>query len=460
MKAYFRKEETIAAISTPLGKAGIGIVRMSGNSAIAIAEKIFRPKNPKSLSQLPSHTIHYGYIINGDEIVDEVLLTIMRAPYTYTKEDIVEINCHGGITAVREVLKLCLDHGARLAEPGEFTFRAYINGRIDLAQAEAVLNIVNAKTEKALKVASSQLYGTFSFYLRKIKDALLKIVAEVEALIDFPEEEIDVSLKDLYSEIKSQKNYLEKLLCSAKFGELLQDGLRTVICGKPNVGKSLLLNALIGKERAIVTPLPGTTRDVIAEIIDINGIPLRLLDTAGIVEPSDLIEKEGIKRTKEEIANADIILFVLDNSRKWDCEDDAILDLVKDKKFIFCINKIDLEQILDISKILDVVSAPIIKVSALKKTGIEDLKEAIYHYAIDTQEVLEIPIIINARHHELLKNCNNYLNSSLKDYQEKSLELVAEDLRLALKEINSILGDEEIEPELLQLIFSRFCIGK
>ncbi|HDL09692.1 MAG TPA: tRNA uridine-5-carboxymethylaminomethyl(34) synthesis GTPase MnmE, partial [Candidatus Omnitrophica bacterium] len=356
MKNYIL-DDTICAISTPLGRSGIGIVRMSGPDAIRIAEKIFLSKDKKPVNSFKSHTIHYGFIVEdlsqstqptistpGVEMVDEVLLTVMKAPRTYTRQDIVEINCHGGIVALRKVLELCLRHGARLANPGEFTLRAFLNGRIDLTQAEAVLNIVDAKTEEALKVATRQLEGSLSKILNSIHKDLLDIVSEFEALLDFPEEEIEESQKEeIISRLENTIKELDKLLEHSREGRLIQEGIKCVICGKPNVGKSSLMNALLGKERVIVTPIPGTTRDVVEEIVDLHGIPLRIADTAGIIETEDLVEKEGIERAKREMENADLIILVLDTTQGVNGDDIFLLERIKDKNHIICVNKIDLK---------------------------------------------------------------------------------------------------------------------
>jgi tRNA modification GTPase len=459
----YNNSDTIVAISTPLGKSGIGIVRLSGEKAIEIVDKIFISKNKKSAKNFKSHTIHYGFIVekSSANIIDEVLLTIMKAPKTYTRQDIVEINCHGGIAAVRKVLELCLENGARLAQPGEFTLRAYLNGRIDLAQAEAVLDIVDASTEKALKASTSQLRGELSQLLGKVKENLLEVLSEIEANIDFPEEEIEISeINSLKEKIIDIKNTLQKLLISSQMGKLLYIGVKGVICGRPNVGKSSLMNALLGKERVIVTPSPGTTRDVIEEIIDLDGIPLRILDTAGIIEPKDLIEKESVNRSKDEIEQADIIIFVLDATQGFVEEDKFIYERIKNKNFIICLNKIDIGNKIEIESFPISIRERFLKVSALKKIGIDELKRKIHEIVISQEIDLSFPILINVRHQLAVKNAVSYLQCVLDNLRKNfGLEIIAQDLKESLDEISSILG-ENINDKVLDLIFSRFCIGK
>ncbi|MCD6080564.1 MAG: tRNA uridine-5-carboxymethylaminomethyl(34) synthesis GTPase MnmE, partial [Candidatus Omnitrophica bacterium] len=458
-----------------LGRSGIGIVRMSGPDAIRIAEEIFVSKDKKPVSSFKSHTIHYGFIVEdlsqsaqptistlGVEMVDEVLLTVMKAPRTYTRQDIVEINCHGGMVALRKVLKLCLRHGARLANPGEFTLRAFLNGRIDLTQAEAVLNIVDAKTEEALKVATRQLEGSLSKILNSIHKNLLDIVSEFEALLDFPEEEIEESQKEeIISRLEDTIKELDKLLEHSREGRLIQEGIKCVICGKPNVGKSSLMNALLGKERVIVTPIPGTTRDVVEEIVDLHGIPLRIADTAGIIETEDLVEKEGIERAKREMENADLIILVLDTTQGINSDDIFLLERIKDKNHIICVNKIDLKSEMD----LEVVEKKfgiqnVVRTSALKNQGITELKDRIYSLFLNEEIDFSVPLITNLRHIEAIRKVKEKVLVAIDSFKEgRYLEIITQELKDALSEISSLLG-KEITEEVLNTIFSRFCIGK
>lgn len=469
---HYKLDDTIVAISTPLGRAGIGIVRMSGPEAIKIAEQIFVPKNKKPVSSFKSHTIHYGFIVEDKpqftvhrsrftNIIDEVLLTVMRAPRTYTRQDIVEINCHGGIVALRKVLELCIKYGARLANPGEFTLRAFLNGRIDLTQAEAVLNIVDAKTEESLKVAARQLEGSLSCVLNEVREELINIISEFEALLDFPEEEIEESRKEeITDKLQKLKEKLQNLLKHAKEGRLIQEGIKGVICGKPNVGKSSLMNALLGKDRVIVTPIPGTTRDVVEEIIDLSGIPLRIADTAGIIETEDLIEKEGIRRARHEIENADLVILVLDASQGIDRDDIFLFQQIKEREHIICINKIDLKEDLDLTKIEKYGVQNVVKTSATEGIGIEELKNKIYNLFLDEKIDFSIPIITNLRHQEAIKMASEALDLAISNFtQGFYLEIVTQDLKTALSEISKLLG-KEVTEDLLDRIFSRFCIGK
>jgi tRNA modification GTPase len=460
---HYRLNDTIAAVSTALGLSGIGIVRLSGPKSLDIADKIFFSKRKQSLKDFKSHTIHYGVIKESsrEDIIDEVLVSVMKAPKTYTREDIVEINCHGGAVVLGKVLNLCIDRGARAASPGEFTLRAYLNGRIDLSQAEAVMNIVNAKTEEYLRVSTRQLKGELSRIILKIREELLLLVAEYEAVLDFPEESIDESRKeDRIKSLKSIRDNLEILIKHGKEGCLMREGVKGVIVGRPNVGKSSIMNSLLGHDRVIVTSTPGTTRDVIEDIIDLNGLPLRIADTAGMIETDDLIEREGIKRAKDEMDSADLILFILDVAEGLTKEDLFILERLRDKRLIIVLNKIDLESSLDLSDIKALGCKDIVETSAVKNLGIEDLKRAIFNIFLKEKIDLSAPIVTNIRHLESIKDAfkavDRALNSTLEGLYP---ELISQDLKLSLDSISSILG---LEPqyELLETIFSRFCIGK
>ena len=460
---HYKTDDTIAAISTPLGRSGIGIVRMSGSSALQIAGKIFTAKDKMKTADFKSHTLHYGFISNDSDsgCVDEVLLTVMRAPQTYTRQDIVEINCHSGIVVLRKVLELCIKNGARLAELGEFTLRAFLNGRIDLTQAEAVLNIIDAKTEESLQIAGRQLKGALSEVLNDAREELINIVSEFEAFLDFPEEEIEKSKKEsVLKTLNKISGKLTDLLKHAKEGRLMQEGIKGVIVGKPNVGKSSLMNALLGHNRVIVTSVPGTTRDVVEEIIDLEGIPLRIADTAGIIETEDLVEKEGVKRAREEIETADLVILVLDSSSKIDKDDIFLLEQVKKKEHIICVNKIDLNKMLNLADIEKYGVQNIVKTSALQDEGIDKLKEKIYNLFLEERIDLSTPIITSLRHQEAVENALRYIDASAANIKQGLyLELVTQDLKNALFEISQILG-KEVTESLLNSIFSRFCIGK
>ena len=453
--------DTIAAMSTPPGEAGIGIVRISGKDALIISDKIFISKDRKKPSTFKTYTTHYGWIVKNTKIIDEVILTVMRAPKSYTKEDIVEINCHGGIVATRAVLELVLENGCRLALPGEFTKRAFLNGRIDLAQAEAVLDIIRAKTDSALRIGTEQLKGTLSDKVNKLRRALLDILTEIEANIDFPEEEISrVDLKQLFAELGKINHQLKEMLEAAKYGRIIREGIHIVICGKPNVGKSSLLNALLKEERSIVTPVAGTTRDTIEEIIDIKGLPVRIVDTAGILEQRDLIERKAVQRAKKHIQLADLVLLLFDGSRRLSKEDRILIRSLWKKTTIAIINKIDLKQKIEKEKILKIFKYTI-DLSAKKLKNMHLLEEAIislvYHGKIGSPESI---VISNLRHIEKLKAAQKLIAEAHDSLVNKlSLEFIAQDVREALGYFDDILG-KRFSEELLDKIFSDFCIGK
>jgi len=403
--------DTIAAIATAIGESGIGIVRISGKDALSIADKIFLSKDHKRPSSFKTYTTHYGWIIdNGMNIIDEVILTLMRAPKSYTKEDVVEINCHGGIVALRRALDLVLEKGARLAEPGEFTKRAFLNGRIDLSQAEAVLDIIRAKTDAALKIGLEQLRGALSYQINNLRKILLEIAAILEANIDFPEEEIGLlDLPQVREKLDRLNSQLKEILTQARHGRILREGIRTVICGKPNVGKSSLINALLKQERSLVTPVAGTTRDTIEEIIDIKGIPVRIVDTAGIIEPNDLVAKKAIQRSKRYIDLADLIILLFDGSKKLTAQDEVLTTRLKKKTTLAVINKIDLRQKIEKDKIIKWFGG-VIEISAKKLRNIDILEEAIadlvYNGKVRTPEPT---IMSNLRHIEAVKAAQNLL---------------------------------------------------
>ncbi|MDD5730667.1 MAG: tRNA uridine-5-carboxymethylaminomethyl(34) synthesis GTPase MnmE [Candidatus Omnitrophica bacterium] len=460
----FDLNDTIAAIATATGEAGIGIVRISGGNALSAADNIFLSKDNNKPSQAKGYTLHYGWIIDSRKnIIDEVLLSVMRAPKSFTREDVVEISCHGGLVSLRAVLDLALENGCRLAQPGEFTKRAFLNGRLDLSQAEAVLDIIRAKTDNSLKIGINQLSGILSAQINKIRAGLLEILAILEANIDFPDEQIDpAGLKDISGRLGSIDELLVSLLEGAKRGRVSREGIHTVICGKPNVGKSSLLNALLKQERSIVTPVAGTTRDTIEEIIDIKGIPVRIVDTAGIVEPADLVEKKAIRRSRQHMDLADLVLMVFDGSGKLSGEDHLIMRklLAKKKEVIAIINKIDARQRIEKEKIEKNFS-PVIGISAKKLKNINILEDAIADSVFKGRVFASESVLVsNARHIQLLKKTHMFISGTKKSLASGlSAEFIAQDVKDALGCLDDMLG-KRFSEDLLDRIFSEFCIGK
>ncbi len=453
--------DTIAAIATPIGESGIGIVRISGKDAPSIADKIFISKDNKKPSSFKTYTTHYGWVSDKAKIIDEVILTVMRAPKSYTKEDIVEINCHGGIVALRRVLDLVLENGCRLAEPGEFTQRAFLNGRIDLAQAEAVLDIIRAKTDSALKIGVEQLKGNLSFQINKIRNSLVNILSLLEANIDFPEEEIDAAnLKQIRERLQKLDKELKDILGVSRQGRILREGIQVVICGKPNVGKSSLLNALLKQERSIVTPVAGTTRDTIEEIIDIKGIPVRIVDTAGIIEPRDLVEKKAVSRAKKYMNLADLVILLFDGSKKLTKEDKILIKKLKRKAILAVINKVDLRQKIDKNKILKKFPR-VIEISAKKLRNISLLEDAIVNLVYAGKiSALESALVSNVRHIEKIRQAQKLIAQAINSLDNNfSGEFIAQDIKDALGYLDDILG-KRFSEGLLNKIFSEFCIGK
>ena len=458
MSSIKNLDDTIVAISTAAGQGGIGIVRLSGPEALKIVDQMFQSKSQGKLSQFKNFTVHYGYV-GRDEVIDEVLLTLMRAPKSYTKEDMVEISCHGGVVPLQAILKLACDLGARLAEPGEFTKRAFLNGRIDLAQAEAVLDIIHAKTETFLRVSTNQLKGELSTELEAIREILMNIYIEIEALVNFPEDEVETQARGkLQEDLRLAHSRVQKLLQTSDQGRILKDGIKVVLCGKPNVGKSSLLNILLKTPRAIVSEIAGTTRDTIEETAQIQGIPLQLVDTAGILEPRDVIEEEAIKRSRLSIESADLVLFVVDASQPLTQEDHQLREQIKDRNILVVFNKCDLPSRITAENFK---SQTILKVSALKKIGIEKLEEVmvkkVWHgQSFDAHGVL----VSNIRHINALKDCEKSLQKTLQILQDKiSLEFLCEEIKAAVTFLDAITG-RNIDTDLLDNIFSQFCIGK
>jgi tRNA modification GTPase len=452
-------DDTIAAIATPLGEGGLAVLRLSGPKAFAVADACFRPvgKHAAQPSQAQSHTLHFGHIIAGAKVLDEVMLSVMRAPRTFTKEDVVEIACHGGLLPAKLILDTLLKNGARLAEPGEFTKRAFVNGRIDLTQAEAVADLIHSRTELALAAANEQLAGKLSQRINQLRDDLMKTLAHVEAHIDFPDEDIAPDTKDkLVARLNDAKRFIDELLRTADEGQILRRGIRAAIIGRPNVGKSSLLNQLLGRDRAIVSPIPGTTRDTIEETANIRGVPVVFIDTAGLRDSTDVIEVEGIRRSRESLARAELILHVLDYSESLSSEDAKHLAEFAGKKRIVVLNKSDLPKRIAVP---DGINA--IEICCISGKGIETMKDAIQKLVWGGEiraEMLEV--MINARHQEALSRARGAIERSATGLRaEAGLELIALELREATNAVGEIVGKTTTE-DLLDSIFSQFCIGK
>lgn len=461
---FYGEDETIAAISTPIGESGIGIIRLSGRFSETIARKLFKPK--KTPFSFVSHHFHYGDIIDPENggLIDEVLIALMKAPKTYTREDMVEIHCHGGYLILQKMLELVLAQGARMALPGEFTKRAFLNGRIDLTQAEAVIDLIKAKTRESLEIAGHQLRGLLYDEMTSVREKLMEHLALIEAHIDFPEEEIEaISLKKMKEEFKDKIKKLEEWISTYKEGRIFREGVSCAIIGKTNVGKSSLLNVLIKQNRAIVTPFPGTTRDVIEEVLNIRGIPVRLMDTAGLRKAKDSIEQEGVRRAKERVADADIVLLVVDGSMDLDEDDEEIFREIDAKKRVVALNKKDLAQRVPLETMMKrFPDHPVVPISALKGEGIEELKQAIYSSLIHRNVRLspEHLIVANVRHKKILSETRKNLADALEGLEGgASLELIAFEIRSALDHLGEMVGETTPE-EVLNRIFTQFCIGK
>jgi tRNA modification GTPase len=451
--------ETIAAISTPLGEAGIGIVRLSGPEAEAIARSLFRPHRPPR--QWHSHRLYLGHLVDAQgEVVDEVLLTLMRAPHTYTREDVVEINCHSGPGVLSRILELALAQGARLARPGEFTLRAFLSGRLDLTQAEAVLEVIQARSREALKVAAGHLEGGLGRGLRQAREALLNLLAQVEATLDFPEEAAEIPLPVLEAELDTQRDEIQRLRDTYREGRLLQEGLLVVLAGRPNVGKSSLLNRLLNLDRAIVTEIPGTTRDLVEETIILGGVPVRLSDTAGLRPAQDRLEELGIARARERLDQADLVLYLVDGSESFPAADREALAQLGGRRGLAVVNKIDLPPALNEDDLQAATAFPIVRVSALTGQGLEDLKKALTALALGGGLKLEGVVITQARHYQHLCRCLEYLGQARGLLDEAPpWELVALELQEAIRELGEITG-EEVGDAVLDRIFAQFCLGK
>lgn len=456
-------ETTIAAISTAMSTSGIGIIRISGEDAMEVISRIYRSKGgKKDITKVSTHTIHYGYIYDKEELIDEVLVMIMKAPRTFTGEDTVEIDCHGGVYAMKRVLETVLKNGARLAEPGEFTKRAFLNGRLDLSQAEAVMDVIQAKNEYALKSSMEQLRGSVLRAIREIRETLLYHIAYIESALDDPEHiSLDGYPQELRAIVEKEEQEVDHLLKSASDGKMIQEGIKTVILGKPNAGKSSLLNLLVGENRAIVTDIAGTTRDILEEYITLHGITLRMIDTAGIRETEDVVEKIGVGKAKEMAKDADLILYVVDSSAPLDENDEEIISMLEDKKTIVIYNKTDLISVVDKGELEEKTGCPVIPVSAVEETGIRELEEKIKELFFNGELSFNDEVYItNARHKEALEAARNSL-----ELVRNSIDLgmpedfFSIDLMNAYESLGKILG-EAVGEDLVNEIFSRFCTGK
>ena len=455
--------DTIAAIATAMGNSGIGIVRISGNDAISVADCIFQSKQKnKKLSQVESHTIHYGFICDENEIIDEVLVMVMKGPRSFTAEDTVEIDCHGGALGTRRVLETVLKAGARLAEPGEFTKRAFLNGRMDLSQAEAVIDVINAQNEYALKSSVRQLRGSVSVKIKELRKKIIYEIAFIESALDDPEHiSLDGYGENLMPEIKKMEQDLLKLIRSSSSGRVISEGIKTVIIGKPNAGKSSLMNVLVGEDRAIVTDIAGTTRDILEEHINLQGISLHIIDTAGIRSTNDLVEKIGVDRAMEAAKDADLIIYVVDSSRALDENDFKIMEFIKGRRAIILLNKSDLKALVSVEEITNRTGHQVFLVSAKEETGIDRLEEKIkslfYEGEIDFNDQV---LITNMRHKEALREALESIQMVKKSIEDEMPEdFFSIDLMNAYEKLGLIVG-ESVEEDLVNEIFSKFCMGK
>ena len=456
--------DTITSISTPMGEGAIGIVRLSGPEAVEIGDKLYKGK--KKLKDVPSHTINYGHIIDPEthEVVEEVMISVLRAPKTFTREDIIEINCHGGILTINRILELTMTHGARMAEPGEYTKRAFLNGRIDLSQAEAVMDFIRSKTDRASKVAMNQIEGRLSDLIKQQRQSILEILAQVEVNIDYPEYDDveDATTEFLLAQSKKIKNEIDQLLETGTQGKIMREGLSTVIVGKPNVGKSSMLNNLIQDNKAIVTEVAGTTRDVLEEYVNVRGVPLRLVDTAGIRDTEDIVEKIGVERSRKALSEADLILFVLNNNEPLTEEDRTLYEVIKNEDAIVIVNKTDLERQLDIEEVKTMIGdTPLIQTSMLKQEGVDELelqiRDLFFGGEVQNQDMTYVS---NSRHISLLKQARQTIQDAI-DAAEAGIpmDMVQIDLTRTWELLGEIIG-ESASDELINQLFSQFCLGK
>ncbi len=456
-------DDTIAAIATAPGEGGIGIIRISGNRSLDVAEQIFKSMSKKSIKEYNARTLIYGHIVDKDKIIDEVLVAYMKGPNSYTAEDVIEINCHGGFISVKKILELILSKDVRLADEGEFTKRAFLNGRIDLSQAEAIIDVIKAKTDTAHEVAQSHLDGALATKIKELRMSITEVLAHLTVSIDFSEEDVEeITYRTLREKSEEIRKEIKKLYDTAESGKILRDGLKTVIVGKPNVGKSSLLNSILGENRAIVTDIAGTTRDVIEEFVNIKGIPLKIVDTAGIRETEDVVEKIGVEKSKKSLNLADLVIMVLDSSRKLDYEDIEILEQLKNKKSIVLLNKTDLEQQIELDKVKEYVSEDnIIKISALRHEGIEQLQDKIedmvYGGTVKNSSSL---MITNSRHKDALFKAYESINDAISAIEQyMPYDFIEVDFKNIWDYLGYINGDTVTE-DLLDTIFANFCIGK
>ncbi|MDK6862838.1 tRNA uridine-5-carboxymethylaminomethyl(34) synthesis GTPase MnmE [Nosocomiicoccus ampullae] len=457
------KFDTISSISTPVGEGAIAIVRLSGDEAIDIADRLYKGK--KSLKEVDSHTINYGHIVDPktNEVIEEVMVAVMRAPKTYTREDIVEINCHGGIHTINHILQLTLQNGAEMAEPGEFTKRAFLNGRIDLSQAEGIMDFIRSKTDDASKIANQQMQGRLKEYIEHLRQEILVVLAQVEVNIDYPEYDDveEATTRQLLEASRTIKTEIEDLLKSSREGRILREGLNTVIVGKPNVGKSSLLNYLIQDNRAIVTDIAGTTRDILEEYVNVNGIPLKLTDTAGIRETEDIVEKIGVERSREALQNAELILYLLDHTTGFSEEDKDILSNLKERNVIIIVNKTDLEGTIDIDTLKSDYDFPVVLTSVTEGTGIKDLEESIKELFFSGGiSIQDSTYVSNNRHIHLLEQAHRSIIDAIEAAEmDIPVDMIQIDLVKTWQLLGEVIG-QDVSEELIDQLFSQFCLGK
>ena len=456
------RKDTIAAISTAMTNSGIGIVRMSGVESLEIIQKIYKGKIEKDFEKIKTHTIHYGYIVDGDETIDEVLVMILKGPHSFTGEDTVEINCHGGVYVVKRILETVIKYGARPAEPGEFTKRAFLNGKLDLSQAEAVIDVINSKNEYALKSSVSQLKGNVQKKIKEIREEIIYHTAFIETALDDPEHiSVDGYGEKLHDVVDNLLEELDRLVKSSDNGRIIKEGIKTVIVGKPNAGKSSLLNVLVGEDRAIVTDIAGTTRDVLEESIQLNGISLNIMDTAGIRDTEDIVEKIGVDKAKTHANEADLVIYVVDASRNLDENDLDIIEMIRDKKAVILLNKSDLDTVINEEIIKNHIDKPVLSISAKEEQGIRELedtlKEMFFHGEISFNDEV---YITNVRHKTALQDAYGSLQKVIMSIENDMPEdFYSIDLLDAYESLGSITG-ETIGEDLVNEIFSKFCMGK
>ncbi|KAA0762447.1 tRNA uridine-5-carboxymethylaminomethyl(34) synthesis GTPase MnmE [Bacillus sp. SH5-2] len=455
--------DTIAAISTALGEGAIAIVRVSGDDAVEKVNRIFKGKD---LTEVPSHTIHYGHIVDLDtnQVIEEVMVSIMRAPRTFTRENIVEINCHGGLVSVNKVLQLILAQGVRLAEPGEFTKRAFLNGRIDLSQAEAVMDLIRAKTDRAMNVAINQMEGRLSKLIGRLRQEILETLAHVEVNIDYPEyDDVEEMTHNILIEKATYvRTEIAKILETSKQGKILREGIATAIIGRPNVGKSSLLNSLVQEKKAIVTDIAGTTRDVIEEYVNVRGVPLKLIDTAGIRETEDVVERIGVERSKEMMSQADLVLVVVNYSEALTSEDEDLFRAVQGKDFIVIVNKTDLPQAIDMERVTELSAGNrVITTSLIEEQGIDELEKAIAELFFEgTIDSADMTYVSNARHIGLLTQAGKTIGDAIEAIENGvPIDMVQIDLTRTWEILGEITGDT-VHESLIDQLFSQFCLGK